>query len=566
MAKYYIQSKGEIVLTQAEFRAQGGQGAVYVKGGLAYKIYADQRHMIPPAKMQELSALTSPNIIRPVDLLLDERNKAVGYTMRQVENAYALCQLFPRAFRQRTNLTPEVAFSLVRKLEAGVQHVHANDILIVDLNDLNFLVAEDFSDLFFIDVDSYQTRSFPATALMESVRDRHARKFDENSDWFSFAVVSFQMFTGIHPFKGTYPPLQKLKDKTQLLDTRMRGNISVLHPDVSVPAACLPFNVIPEIWRDWYSAVFDEGKRMPPPASLQAVITSVAAQIQRQSGSDHFEISELYEFDSEIITHTDNITITEKSIYSGGRKVAERPGHEVKTALTPRQRHLIAAWRDSAQVRFRDLSSGQDLNAEVSGNELFVSGGRIYLRQESRLLEVSFTELPHTVLVNPRVVGNVLPNATQVFEGVVIQNLLGAYYASLLPASGVCYQVRLKELDGYRVIEARAFRNVLIIVAAHGGTFDKFIYRFNEEFSDDDLRVISDVALTGINFVVLDSGVCLHLTDNDELEIFASRKGSAGIKVISDPAVRGDARLFHAGAQALIARGHKLCRLTMRQK
>ena len=308
------------------------------------------------------------------------------------------------------------------------------------------------------------------------------------------------------------------------------------------------------------------GVRMPPPASLQSVITSVAVQIQRQSGSDHFEISELYEFDSEIITHTDNITITEKSIYSGGRKIADLPDHEVKTALTPRQRHLIAAWIDSAQVRFCDLSSGQDLNAEVSGNELFVSGGRIYIRQESRLLEVGFTELPHTVLVKTRVGGNVLPNAAQVFEGVIIQNLLGAYYASLLPASGVCYQVRLKELDGYRVIEARAFRNVLIIVAAHGGTFDKFIYRFNEEFSDDDLRVISDVALTGINFVVLDSGVCLHLTDNDELEIFASRKGSAGIKVISDPAVRGDARLFHAGAQALIARGHKLCRLTMRQK
>lgn len=565
MAKYFIQGKGEIVLTQAEFKAQGGQGAVYVKGGLAYKIYADQRHLIPAAKMQELSALTLPNIIRPLDLLLDDRNKTAGYTMRQVENACSLCQLFPRAFRQRTNLTPDVALSLVRKLQAGVRHVHANNILIVDLNELNFLVAEDFSDIFFIDVDSYQTRSFPATALMESVRDRHTKGFNENSDWFSFAVVSFQMFTGIHPFKGTYPPLQKLKDKTQLLDARMRANVSVLRPEVSVPAACLPFDVIPEIWRDWYRAVFDEGKRMPPPESLQAVVTA-ALQIQRPSGSDHFDLSELYEFDSEIITHTDHLTITEQSIYSGGRKIADLPGSAVKTALTLRQRHLIAAWIDGAQVRFRDLSSGQDLKAEVRGDELLVSDGRIYIRQGAQLLEACFTEMPHAVLVNFRTVGNVLPNAAQVFEGVVIQNLLGAYYASLLPASGVCYQARLKELDGYRVIEARAFRNVLIIVAAKGGAFDKFIYRFNEEFSDYDVRVIADVTLTGINFVVLDSGVCLHLTDSDELEIFASRKGSAGMKIIHDPAVRGDVSLFHSGAQALIARGNKLCRLTMRQK
>src|SRR4029077_16726083 len=125
-----------------------------------------------PAKIQELSGLTEANIIRPLDLLLDGKNRPIGYSMRYIGKSFALCQLFPKAFRQRHNLTPELTLQLVRKLQDGVRHVHSKGILVVDLNELNFLVAEDFSELFFIDVDSYQTPSYPATVLMESVRDR----------------------------------------------------------------------------------------------------------------------------------------------------------------------------------------------------------------------------------------------------------------------------------------------------------------------------------------------------------------------------------------------------------
>ena len=258
MPRYFVQGKGEIRLSKSDFKAQGGEGAIYVKGPTAYKIYKDPGRAITPAKILELSTLTQPNIIRPLDVLLDGRNKPVGYTMRSAGKSYALCQLFPKAFRQRNTLTPEMTLGLVRKLRDGVNHVHANGILLVDLNEMNFLVAEDFSEIFFIDVDSYQTPSHSATVLMESVRDRHAQTFTTGSDWFSFAVVSFQMFVGIHPFKGTYPPLQSLPDKETKLDARMRANVSVLNPGVSIPASCLPFSTIPPAYLDWYRAVFEE--------------------------------------------------------------------------------------------------------------------------------------------------------------------------------------------------------------------------------------------------------------------------------------------------------------------
>jgi hypothetical protein len=552
-----IFNKGAITLTQADFKAAGGQGAVYVTGDTAYKIFANPQHMISPTKMQELSALTQPNIIRPLEVIFDQQNIAVGYTMHNVDNAYALCRIFPKAFRQRHNLTPDVVLQLVQKLQAGVHHIHANHILLVDLNELNFLVAEDFQALYFIDVDSYQTPSFPATALMESVRDRHAKTFDERSDWFSFAVVSFQMFVGIHPYKGAHK-------KLSTMDARMHANVSVLNPAVTVPAACLPFDVIPTNWRDWYKAVLEDGKRMPPPDVAQAAITISVFPAQPQTGSEQFVITKLFELESDIISHHHNLTITKANIHAAGKRVASLPCPEAKVITTPRQHHVIAVWLEGKQLRVRNLSEGIDVAAEVCGEKLMLSDGRIYLKAGASLLELIFIELPNKLLVTAKAVGNILPNATQLFDGVAMQNLLGAVYASFVPTSGVCYQTRLPELDGSQIIDAKAARNVLIVIAAKGGAYNKFIFRFDENFATYDVLVCSDVTLTDINFVVLLSGICLHLNDRDELELFANCKGAAELKVISDPAICGDDKLFSDGHQALLARGNVLYGMAMR--
>jgi hypothetical protein len=552
-----IQGKGDITLTQADFKAAGGQGSVYVKGATAYKIYANPNQMIPPAKLQELSVLTQANVIRPLEVIFDQHNHAVGYTMRHVANAFALCQLFPKAFRQRHNLTPNVVLQLVQKLRTGVRHIHQHNILLVDLNELNFLVAENFSELYFIDTDSYQTPSFPATALMESVRDRHAKQFDERSDWFSFAVVSFQMFIGIHPYKG-------LHKKLATMDARMHANVSVLNPAVTVPAACLPFDVIPTNWRDWYKAVLDEGKRLPPPTEAPSAITLANVQTQHQTGSQQFVLTKWLEFDSDVIVHQHNLTSTKANVYAGGKRVAPLPCPDAKVTITPRNHHVIAVWLEDHQIRARNLSTGVDVTADIRGEKLMLNDGRIYLKAGASLSELTFIELPNKLMLAAKPVGNVLPNATQFFDGVAIQNLLGAFYASYFPAPGVCYQSRLPELDGYQIIDAKAERNILIVLAARNSAYDKFIFRFDEECATYDVRVCADVTLTDINFVVLASGVCLLMNDRDELELFASRIGASELKIISDPAICSDDKLFSDGHQTLVARGNVLYRIAMR--
>ena len=563
--RYYIQGGGEVRLARSDFKAQGGEGSIYVKGGHAYKLYTDPRRAIPPAKIQELSALTLPNIIRPLELLLDAGNRAAGYSMRAVGRSYALCQLFPKAFRQRNNLTHETALRLVRRMQEGVSHVHSKGLLVVDLNEMNFLVAEDFAEVYFIDVDSYQTPSFPAAALMESVRDRHARGFNAGSDWFSFAVVSFQTFVGIHPYKGNYPPMQGLADREQKLDARMRANVSVLRPGVNVPASCLPFSVIPPAYLDWYRAVFDEGKRLPPPDDARPVVTPAVPAPRGCAGSSLFEVKEVKEFDDEIVWHDGLATVTRASVYFGGETFA-KPRADALVVVTPRLRHLVAAYMDGGSPRLRDLTAGRDLPLSIGGEELSLCGGSLYVKQGEHIFAVEFLELGGDILPGVRAAANVMMKSTRLFEGLAIQNLLGTHYASILPAPGVCHQVRLPELDGYQLLDARLCRNVLLAVGARGGRYDRLVFRFADDFGSYDSRVVPDVSSTDINFTVLDSGVVLHLTDEGALELFSRCKGAPDIRTFDDPAVGADARLFHTGAQALVARGPKLYKFTMRRR
>lgn len=563
--RYYVQGGGEVRLTQSDFKAQGGEGSIYVKGAHAYKVYTDPLRAIRPAKIQELSALTLPNIIRPHAVLLDAKGRVAGYSMRAVGRSYALCQLFPKAFRRRNNLTHEAALRLVRRMQEGVRHVHSKGVLVVDLNEMNLLVAEDFSEVYFIDVDSYQTASFPAAALMESVRDRHARTFTASSDWFSFAVVSFQTFVGIHPYKGNYPPMQGLSDAGQRLDARMRANVSVLRPGVTVPASCLPFGVIPPAYLDWYRAVFEEGKRLPPPEDAHAAVTLAAPAPPDCIESSIFEIAEVAHFDDEIVRHDGLITVTRSSVYLGGERFA-KPSADALIMVTPRLRHLVAAYIDGGAPRLRDLTAGRDLPLTCGGEEIALCGGGLYFKQGEQIFAVEFLELRGEVLPGVRAAANVMMNSTRMFEGLAVQNLMGAHYASILSGPGVCHQVRLPELDGYQLLEARLCRNVLVAVRARGGRYDRVVFRFADDFGSYDSRVTPDVSTSDINFTVLDTGVVLLLNEEGALELFSRRKGAPDVQTFQDADVGADAGLFQAGAQALVARGAKLYKFTMRRR
>lgn len=561
--KVYVQGEGETTLTQSDFVAEGGEGKVFAKGSTGYKIYHDPTKAIPAGKIHELSSIADPNVIRPLkSLTVGRAARPGGHTFRFVSNTWTLCQLFPRAFREREGLTHDIALALVRRLQSGVQAVHRAGVLLVDLNEMNFLVdRSNFATPYFIDVDSYQTPHYPATAIMPSVRDWHTQlgHFTEGSDWFSFAVVSFQLFVGIHPYKGKHSTLHDL-------EARMRGNVSVLDPSVSIPKVCYSFDVIPPVYRQWYCAVFQEGRRDPPPENLQATIV-VRPTVKSLSSGDKLAIDELATFAETIrfVGSRAGVSVVQAGdvVYVDRRPVGSF-GAPITVGFTTRENLPIVAFVEDGSLRLFDAEKKSPLSVDMRCDELASHDGRLYVRNRDRVWELTFIEGSTHVTVGTTLAANVLEHASRLFDGVVIQNLLGNPHATILADLGKTYQKSLPELKGHRVVQARYDGGVLMVLANNAGTYRRFVYRFDAEFASAEVRIVEDVGLVDLDFVVLDSGVCVALDEQERLEVFSSRKGSSSMKIVEDPSLGGDMTLTKDGGRVLVYRGPTLYSMRLR--
>jgi hypothetical protein len=224
---------------------------------------------------------------------------------------------------------------------------------------------------------------------------------------------------------------------------------------------------------------------------------------------------------------------------------------------------LIVGWVEGRRLVLYDASASRILSDSLQAEALTTCDGRFYFKNGATLYEVEFVELPAGVRAAARPVGNAMEQATTLFDGVAIQSVLGACYASLFRARGTCCPARVKELDGCRVVEARYDGGVLMAVAENEGRYDRFVFRFDRAGAAYDARVVTDVAPTAPNFVVLESGVAVHLTEDEELELFPARPGTPAMKRLTDPALSG-ARLFRHGTQLLFTREDVLYSATMK--
>lgn len=191
-------------------------------------------------------------------------------------------------------------------------------------------------------------------------------------------------------------------------------------------------------------------------------------------------------------------------------------------------------------------------------------GGRIYVKQNDKLSEIEFIELPNKILISSSAVTSIQENATKLFDGVVIQNVLGSCVASMLPQYRTCHQVLLPEMKGYQIIDAKYDKNVLIIIANKKGKYDKFIFTLSEDFKTYEMRKVGDVTYCGINFTVLDNGVVIHVNEDEEMEIFLNKIGKNNVKVIDSSSIRGDMRLFADGTNVLFSEKNKIYKIKMK--
>jgi serine/threonine protein kinase len=479
--------------------------------------------------------------------------------MRYIRDSEPLCKIFTVGFKNRNKITDQMVLDLVVKMQNTTAHIHQCNCLIVDNNELNCLLFHNnFSEVAYIDVDSYQTPSCPATAIMESIRDRHNDTFSENTDWFSFGILTFQMLIGIHPFKGKHSRLKTM-------DERMMKHISVLNKDVSIPAICKPFNIIPQAYRDWYVAMFEEGKRMPPPKDLQARIEVIITPTII-TGNEQLDISRINKFDSNIIdflTRIDrDIVITEHFVYTG--KHTHDPIGKSTHFCFSESNKIICAHTNNGLIELRYAEIDKEIRHTIGAESLMTYDGRLYIKIGDKIGEATFIESAGATHATTRTVAQVLPNATALYDGCVIQNLLGACVVSIFQDSAKSYQITLPDISGYKVVDAKYDNHILIIIGNKKGKYDRFVFKLDSGFKNYELRKVKNISYQGINFVTLDNGVVICINEEEDIEIFSNRIGENSLKVINNNAINGNMKLYRKGTSVIFSEGHNLYRMTMK--
>ncbi len=532
----------KITLRPNDHIATGGEGSVYKKGKIIIKLYSDIDRMLKNnfvKKIELLSKINHPSIIAPQGVAVDYRHKPIGFFM-PLAKGEALTRFFTNNFRQQENFGDAQTTEVAKGMRKVVEYAHQNKMLLVDANELNWLV--DYKqgskpNPLAIDVDSWSFGKWKPQVIMPSIRDWHSNSFNQLTDWFAWGVVTFQLYTGIHPYKGKlsgYKPIE--------MERRMKNNTSVFTKGVRLNRAVRDFGCIPAGLMDWYYNTFQKGLRTIPPTSfdkcgkimqtariMYATVNTfgllIFDRLYKAKKSDLirkvFVCGVVWLNSGELIDLS-----TQRSI---GRVFGNRcEVIEVKNGW-------LVADITSAKVNFFYINStslqSQQLVLPAKFRRVFRYENRLFVVTENRLNEIVLHNFSKPILSLKESCG-ILGNSTKWFDGVGVQDSLGAMYLITPFGQKSVAQVRAKELDGLKPLVAKAGERFVTVAAIDTkGLYRKLEFAFDTNYQNykfwqggtDDIN---------LNIAILPKGVCATIVDDGQLDIFVPSSGA--VNKISD--------------------------------
>lgn len=561
--KVYVQGKKPVNLDPSDYK-QGGEAKVWIDKKIVYKIYHDSKHMIPLEKIQELQAIEVDNVVVPKDLILNSRKKPIGFTMDKAIGD-PLIKLHTTGFRNTKGIINDHIVALIEMIKKVILEVHELNCLLVDINDLNIIVEPSWTVGNFIDINSWQTPSFPATAINPNVRDWSSKTFTTLTDWYSFAIITCYLFVGIHPFRGSHKKYNRSD-----VEGRMRDHVSIFNSDVRLPKSVRDFSLIPDYYRKWYIELFENGKRNEPPL-LPGTVTIVSVMVKLIKSTDSFKIKFLQRFDSDIIFYKEvfgrEIIRTKKSIYINKDNYQVNPGVDI--IITEMDVIPVLVKIEDNTLKLRSLSNNKDVIYPVlNASDIMIVNNALFIINDGDIIELGFTDMRNKVIVSVDSTWSIMSNTHEVFDGVIYQLIMGRSYVVIpVPKMGektMYIEKEIQELDGYKIINAKHESGVLMVTGFKRTTYDLFIIRFNSDYTQFHCRKIEDVDLEDLNFISLANGMCVSIFADNTLEIFRRDPMRPKVNKIEDSAVDSTMKLCKKGVEVRFFKENKLYSIQMK--
>lgn len=547
-----------VALTSADHVATGGEGAVYAKGDTVYKIYLSPDKATTSGmerKLILLSAIRHPGIVAPSGALRDKSGKFLGIYMPR-SSGEPMCKLFTNTWRDLHKIGTRETAALTESMRAVVLAAHSHQAVLVDANEMNWLVSKN-TEAHIIDVDSWQIGGYPGTAIMASIRDFSQNGFSEATDWFAWAIVSFQLWTGIHPYKGTHPDFGKGS-----MEARMRARASVFDPKVRLPAAARAPSQIPTRLRDWYERALQGDERGCPPSPMASAIGAQTAPrlkvVQSHSGKVRQERIDslggrirgvfagiaVFELQSGLCAYD----VARKQLVNDMTHVEELTALiEGKATLVRLDAGLVFAQLDPGAIEMRVVdAAAMRASMPTRATRLWATESRLFALVENvpnGLIEIEASILGNKLVAGTRTAWPVAALSTRLFDGVFVQDCMGMPFAGVLENRGLC-QGRAPALKGYKIVAGfgRDAANIWLagIRLSDGERVQLRLAGGPNGFVVEEESIVDD---TGINGAMTSGGIGVVCQD-DALAVY---KGQSR-KTVAQPGLAGSLTLFQLGA------------------
>lgn len=552
-----VEGGASITLSDTDYVRSGGEADVYKKNGIAYKIYKDKTRMIPSAKVDELRRIQSDEVLFPDNIIFDDTGSPIGYTSRFIESpAVPVCKLFVRSFKRKNGISNDDINKLVKHIQDNIVIIHQANCLVVDLNEMNIIVGNNFEIPYFIDVGAYQTPTFKADAIMESIRDPLVKNnaWSEDSDWFSFGIIAFQLWIGIHPYKGTHPHYKKDWKK------RMEVGASVFDHGVSLPKSTNDFSVIPRNYLDWLKKLFVTNERCGPPSVAGAVHLVVqSTPVGTYVGFSTKLVEELPEPIRFVYSLFGNhYVVTNNGVYVGSKKLPNhvRDCRKVFVCNSGQVHPVIAKLKDRNFIS--EDYQGNRISTGVA-DDAMTRNGCVYTIENDHVVERSYKYFGGRLIESRKIVANIMRSSTQVFDGIIFHSLAGRTHVVLPYEKGYACNVMLKELDEYRILDARSEGNVCVVVAEKNGQYDRLSFVF-DKVPHYDLYKFEDVDVAEANFTVMPNNMIVFALQT-EVELFKDNKK----RVLQNPPFDTSMRIYNSAGKLFYVDDRKIFSCSMTQ-
>lgn len=544
--KIVLEGRGPLTLRPSNYIAAGGEGSIYVAGDTAIKIYQDPKNKIPwnkvPEKVSFFKQHQHPFVIAPQGLVTDVSGSPIGYYMPYVRdsdhggNAEPIARIFTNDGRTRFGITDKDTSVLVDRMREIILFAHANNAITVDANELGYFVVPGAKgpEPRMIDVDCWviNKQMPPSLPIMPSIHDWHsASPFGEMQDWFAWAVVTFQAYVGLHPYKGTLPGYLP-KD----MELRMKANASVFEPNIRLNRAVRDFAVIPDVLLDWYEATFQQGERSQPPSPFDKKKVARAARVMRvvtttATGSLIFKKLFQQANDPVIRVYSSGVVLLRSGALvslPSSRKIGTASSSDCEVVKVEGG-WLVACGGSGKKFTFSFINEvslkEEPLTLDVLGYRLVRYQDRLFVVTDRGLSELILRMFGKPILSVGQTWG-AMTNATRWFDGVGIQDAFGASFIVAPFGDGACAQVRVPELDGLKPLTAKAGNRFVSVVGIDKtGQMHKVEVTFDREYQSYTIWR-REVDSSDLNVAILPKGVCVTIVEDGRLSVFVPTNGT----------------------------------------